>query len=196
MRARGLHILLVFIVSLPTCLSYGGVVEVYGGPFALLIPADTGTNIGWMDDAVIEISEHLIINDLDVSIDISHTNVFNLDIFLVGPGGRQITLNAYDVNDFFTAADYTGTTFDDEALTSIEQGQAPFTGRFKPKDSDPLSVFDGTDAFGQWRLRIEDTRYNDSGVLTSFQLLIATPEPATMLLFGAGIALLARKSRL
>ena len=175
--------------------SLAATVHVYGGAFNLPIPADTGSNIGPMDDALVEVTEHLTIVDLDVAIDINHTGIFDLQIMLQGPGGQQILLNAYyDINDFFEGADYSQTVFDDEAAVAIEQGLAPFTGRFRPQSPNALSEFDGTDPFGIWRLKIDDLYHDDSGYLESFELMITVPEPATFVLFALVAGLLRRRN--
>jgi subtilisin-like proprotein convertase family protein len=167
---------------------------VYGGPFNNPIPANTGSNRGLMKDAVIDVNEHLIITDLDVAIDIVHTDVFDLEIMLQGPNGVKICLNAYyDVKDFFNEPNYSQTIFDDEADLAIEQGSAPFNDSFRPKSGNFLSAFDGTDAYGQWVLRIDDLYDDDRGYLESFELRITVPEPATFMLFTlAGLLLRSR----
>jgi subtilisin-like proprotein convertase family protein len=143
-----------------------------------------------MDDAVIDVLEHLNVTDLNVAIDIVHTNVFDLEMILKGPTGRQIYLNAYEPSDFLKAPNYSGTVFDDEAALAIEQGSAPFTGSFRPKRGNFLSTFDGTDAFGQWRLCINDLYYKDRGYLENFELRFTIPEPATFTFFAlAGLFL-------
>jgi len=104
----------------------------------------------------------------------------------------------YNVDEFFKGANYTGTIFDDEADTPIEQGQAPFTGRFRPREPDRLARFDGHDAFGIWRLRIYDFWPNDAGSLDSFEIIITTPEPgtATLMILGVGLLRLCNPRRM
>jgi subtilisin-like proprotein convertase family protein len=191
-RARSSIVLLAFIVFTSVVLPSNGtaITYVYDGPFRP-IPADANLNIGPMDDAVIDVPAHLIITDLDVAVDIVHTNVFDLDIVLKGPAGQEIYLNFYeDINGLTKAQDYSGTVFDDEAFLAIEQGSAPFTGHFRPKRGNFLSTFYGTDAFGEWRLYIDDIYENDRGHLENFELRITVPEPATFMLFSlAGLFL-------
>jgi len=195
-RARSFSVLLLtFVVFITVVLPSNGttITYVYDGPFRS-IPADANLNIGPMDDAVIDVPEHLIISDLDVAVDIVHTNIFDLEMILKGPTGQEIYLNAYyDTNDFIKAQNYSNTVFDDEAVLAIEQGSAPFTGSFKPKDGNFLSTFDGTDAFGQWRLYINDLYYEDSGYLENFELRITVPEPAAFVLFTLAGLLLRRR---
>jgi hypothetical protein len=151
-----------------------GSVHTYAGSFNLLIPADPDSTRGWTDDAVIEIPDHLTISDLDVRINLRHTNVFDLQLFLESPAGTRICLNMYNRDEFFVGANYTNTIFDDEALFSIKEGEAPFTGRFRPVDK--LSEFDGEDAFGDWRLQIYDAFYFDTGRIDSVELIITAVE--------------------
>jgi len=170
----------------------------YEGEFNLQIPADPDSSKGWMADAVIEIDCHLTILDLDVGINLTHSNVFDLQISLQSPDGTILSLNAYNPdNEFFKGADYSQTIFDDEAQISIDQAQPPFTGRFRPNNGSLLEIFDGQDAFGPWQLQIYDAYYHDTGTLESFELTIATPEPATVVLLtlGTGCAALLRPRR-
>jgi len=170
----------------------------YKGEFNLQIPADPDSSKGWMADAVIEIDCHLTILDLDVGINLTHSNVFDLQISLQSPDGTTLSLNAYDPDkEFFKGADYSQTIFDDEAQISIDQAQPPFTGRFRPNNGSLLEIFDGQDAFGPWQLQIYDAYYHDTGTLESFELTIATPEPATVVLLtlGTGCAALLRPRR-
>lgn len=171
---------------------FAGPTVIYGGDFDLRIPADPDSSKGWMDDAVIEIPDHLIIYDLDVGINLTHTHVFDLQIFLQSPAGTKICLNKYDLAEFFFGQDYTDTIFDDEALLSIKEGTAPFTGRFRPRSPAKLSVFDGQDTFGQWKLQIYDAYHSDTGNLESFEVMITICEPgtATLLILGAAFVAL------
>ncbi len=167
-------------------------VYTYSDDFNLLIPAEPETSKGWMADAVIEIDRHFTILDLDVGITLTHSNVFDLQIFLQSPAGTRLCLNMYNpLSEFFQGEDYTQTVFDDEAQLSIAQAEPPFTGRFRPNSSDSLELFDGQDAYGLWYLQIYDAYYADTGSFESFELTITTPEPATVALLTLGAALAA-----
>lgn len=183
-------IVIVAGVSFPV---FAGTVYTYGGDFDLPIPKPDSSNPdiskGWMDDAVIEITDNFIVSDLDVRISITHTNVFDLQIFLQSPTGTRICLNMYDFREFFEGANYTQTIFDDEAELLIKQAEPPFTGRFRPIEPYKLSEFDGEDNYGVWRLQIYDAWDWNTGTLGNFELVISTPEPAVavFLILGAGL---------
>jgi subtilisin-like proprotein convertase family protein len=177
----------------------------YGGEFNLPILDKQGPG-GSLTEALIQVPDHLTICDLDVEINLTHTNVFDLQIFIQGPDQTRLCLNMYDFkNEFFKGADYVQTIFDAEAEIPIEQGTAPFTGRFRPKAGNLLSVFDGRDAYGIWRLQIYDMWYWDTGNLESAELIISisemveiipAPPALTLLALGAGLTLLFRRRRL
>jgi hypothetical protein len=184
-----LALALVLVVGAAGSTAFAQTVYSYGGDFNLPIPAEPGNSRGWMQDAIIEIPDHFTIYDLDVRIDITHTSVFDLQLFLQGPFPARVCLNTYDLDEFLEGENYIHTIFDDEALIPIEQSVPPFTGRFNPRAGNLLRTFDGRDAFGLWRLQVYDKWLADTGALNSFNLIITVPEPATAILlaFGAGL---------
>jgi len=181
-------------MSLPV---FAGEVYTYSGDFNLQIPAEPDTSKGWMADAVIEIDRHVTILDLDIGITLTHSNVFDLQIFLQSPEGTTLCLNTYDFREFFQGEDYAQTVFDDEAEVPIEEAESPFTGRFKPKAGNLLEIFDHQDAYGPWRLQIYDAYHYDTGTFENFELTFTVPEPATvaLLVLGAALAALLRPRR-
>ncbi len=172
---------------------YANPIHSYHRNFNLPIPADRNKSNGSMNDAVININKHHIIYDIDVGITVTHTNVFDLQLILQSPSGTSLVLNIGDpYNGFFEGENYIDTIFDDEALVIIEDGQAPFSGRFKPVSGSLLEIFDGQDAFGVWRLRILDVYEYDTGTLKSVELILTTPESASVILLAFGTILAGR----
>ena len=101
-----------------------------------------------------------VVGDLDVELDITHSFVADLRLFLVSPMLTRIELFSGVGGEEDDPQDFTGTVLDDEAETGVEHGEAPFTGRFRPQGS--LSIFDGEDPNGTWTLEVEDTVLDDS----------------------------------
>ncbi|MHC4533839.1 MAG: proprotein convertase P-domain-containing protein [Planctomycetota bacterium] len=177
---------------------FAGPTFIYGEDFDLRIPAEPDASKGWMDDAIIEVNRHTTIYDIDVGINLAHTNVFDLQIFVQSPAGTRLCLNSYDFKDeFFKGEGYVQTIFDDEAEIPIEQGTAPFTGWFRPKAGSLLEIFDGEDAYGLWRLQIYDMWHWDTGELERIELIITVCEPTalSLLALGAGLTVLFRRRR-
>lgn len=167
----------------------GDVVCTYSGSFNLRIPAGTDTGKASMVDAIIEVPSHLPITDLDVTVDITHTSAFDLKLLLRSPSGTTVLLNEGDLSHFYKGANYSLTTFDDEAGTPIEEGQVPFRGRYRPLAPSLLASFDGEDAYGPWQFKVYDARWGDIGTFNSYTLTITVPEPMTaaFLLLGLGL---------
>jgi len=164
---------------------------IYGGKFDLPILDKPGPG-SWVTEATIEVLDHYTIYDLDVRISITHTNVFDLQIFLQSPLGTRICLNMYDFKEeFFKGENYAGTIFDDEAEIPIEEGEAPFTGRFRPIEPYKLAEFDDENAYGLWCLQIYDMWDYDTGTLDSVEVMITICEPATATLLILGVAFVA-----
>ena len=192
------------ILVVVSCTVLAGPTVRYGGDFDIPI-LDKQPSGSSLTEALIQVPDHFTINDLDVCINLTHTNVFDLQIFIQSPVGTRLCLNMYDFkNEFFQGEHYIQTIFDDEADIPIEQGTAPFTGRFRPKAGYLLEVFDGRDAFGDWRLQIYDMWYWDTGNLESVELIFSIAEPAvtisepttlTLLALGTGLTVLFRRRR-
>jgi subtilisin-like proprotein convertase family protein len=191
---RGTGLLVVLVAGLCVA-ARADVVCTYSRSFNLRIPAGTGSK-GWMNDAVIDVPSHLIIEDLDVSVDLTHEKAFDLQLYVESPSGSTVLLNMYDpLTEYFNGEDYQGTTFDDEAGTPIENASPPFAGRYRPLEGSLLSTFDGQDAFGDWRLSVYDAYYGHTGRFSEFALTITVPEPATIALLLLALPLLRRPSR-
>ena len=185
-------ILVVAGASFPV---FAGPVLIYGGEFDLPIPAlndpEREYGRGWMEDAIIEIPGDFTIYDIDVSIILTHTNVFDLQISLHSPAGTNVALNVSGNMALLNiAACDKNIIFEDEAELSIEDDSAfLLTDHLRPLEL--LSLFDGESISGEWRLKIHDAFYNDTGNLNRFELIITTPEPTTAILLTFGIGLLA-----
>lgn len=120
------------------------------------------------------------IADIDVSIELNHALMQDLDVQLIAPNGNS--------NGLFTdiGASATGgqnqmnTTFDDEA--GIPPGFTVLRGiQIKPELAYRLSWFDGMDAGGTWTLQLsDDTTGANGGTLSNWSVRICElPPPPT-----------------
>ncbi len=111
---------------------------------------------------------NLVITHLAVRLNsIQHTYVGDIRLTLFTPDGqaiklldRSIAVPNYDGDNFY------GTTLDDRFATWIVDGSPPFTGGYRP--TDPLSVMEGRNGEGVWRLNVADVAVGDSGSLGSW----------------------------
>ncbi len=103
------------------------------------------------------------IKDINVNVNIDHTRVSTLNLSLIGPDGTTIDLSS---DNGGSGSNFTNTTFDDEAMISIKNGIAPFTGSFKPEQ--PLSTYDVKEVTGNWILKVQDDAVSQVGTLQSW----------------------------
>ncbi|MGY8770866.1 MAG: S8 family serine peptidase, partial [Pirellulales bacterium] len=148
-----------FEIDLPSVVHY-----VKEGPIAL-------PQYGMIDIPLV-VEEDLQIVDVDVLLDISHDWVSDLDVSLIAPDGTVIPLFAGIGGN---SDDLIGTVLDDEAGTSIQAADAPFTGHYRPVAQ--LSVLDSMRTAGTWKLRVADSFVSDVGTLHQFGLKFEVASP-------------------
>ncbi len=150
-----------------------------------------------MNDANIIVAKHILITDLNIAVTLTHDAFFDLELVLINPAGTAITLNPHSNYSFFKEGQDGGNfpvggtnrfLFDDEAAIPIEKAIEPWDQPFKPYDKLMLSVFDGQDAFGQWRLQILDFWPDNIGQLHKVELIFNSPEPTSACLFAVVFA--------
>jgi len=136
-----------------------------GGDVPVGIPDDLVDTSG-DTEATATVSNGSTIVDLTVTIDLDHTWIGDLDIFLESPAGTSVQL----FNQFGGSGDdLEDVTFDDDALDLISSGTPPYgPGDFAPVEA--LSAFDGENAFGDWTLLVVDTATQDTGTLQSWSI--------------------------
>lgn len=186
--------LIAIVVVVP---SVSASTRFYRGDFGLPIPSPDDPcaplDKGRMDDAIIEIYDNFTINDLNLSIGLTHGCLMDLEMFLYSPADTMVQLNYWGNTSLLKFEGYRVIVFDDEAEFSIENAVEGLDGPYRPIE--PLSAFDGENIYGEWRLRIYDGIYDDSGMLHSVELIVTVPEPGTVFLIGAGAILLRLKRR-
>ncbi len=115
--------------------------------------------------ASIVVTDSRQILDVNLRMDVQHTFVGDLQVSLISPTGQEVLL----INRRGGSGDnFTNTFLDDEAVTSITAGFAPFTGSFRPENA--LGAFDGQSGAGTWTIRIVDASALNSGFLNSWSL--------------------------
>jgi len=119
---------------------------------------------GFMRVDSINIPDATTINDVNLLIDLNHTNNSDLDIKLVAPNGDSVLVyhQNYGIN---SQSDHILTVFDDDADSSLNNGRfVDFGPKIKPSNS-LNSVFTGDNAQGVWRLKITDFNNGNTGMV-------------------------------
>ena len=160
---------------------------------------------GTLPDTIIEgdnfyadivVADSGIVADINVYVDVVHSQISDLDIYL----GHQESGSSWKYvqlfNQYGPGVDLTAVTFDDEAATYIDSAMPPYgPGTFKPGstldtygDSNLLSFFDGDSIAGIWSLYIWDNYTGDVGTLQGFSIAVTpVPIPGAIWLLGSGI---------
>lgn len=108
---------------------------------------------------VVVIDSVLHTNDSDLEFFITHNGVTDTLIYQAGSDGDN----------------FLNTRLDDSTLTSVQNGTAPFAGRFKPFS--PLGNFIGQDPNGNWILKIYDRASGNTGILNAWHIEISYIPP-------------------
>jgi uncharacterized repeat protein (TIGR01451 family) len=142
------------------------------------VPVAIGPNAG-LATSTITVPGNPRIADLDVSIQLNHTFMSDIDAQLVSPGGNSIGLFT-DIGATTAGGQaQMDTVFDDEA--AIPPTFTALRGlALKPELAYRLAWFDGTDAGGTWTLELRDDAAGDGGNLTGWSLRVCeAPPPPT-----------------
>ncbi|NQY06694.1 MAG: proprotein convertase P-domain-containing protein, partial [Flavobacteriaceae bacterium] len=124
-----------------------------------------GPNLGDVTDATLTYTDDITIDDVNVTVNIDHTWVGDLEIRLISPAATEVVLfNQTNGN----SDNFVDTVFDDEAAGPITAGTPPFTGSWTPDGN--LSDFDGENSVGDWTLRITDFANGDGGQINDWTL--------------------------
>lgn len=193
-RVRGLTAVVIglWVLICGVGISRGQSGVLYSRDFSEPIPAN-GDGHAWMEPAYLYVEDSAVIEDIHVTLDITHPCVADLAIYLTSPEGTRVTLKEHWVDWRNPSADMVATVFDDDAELAMPYGQAPYAGRFSP--TLPLSMCRGEQGQGPWRLDIYDAVYQDAGTLDRWALEIShAPEPMLAWLLAAG-GVLARRRR-
>lgn len=162
--------IVVACISLFLATQAGAVIYTYDSNDVLKEIPDEETII-----STLTVPDSYSIKDVNVVLNLEHTWVSDLYVYLIAPNGTEIELFS-DVGG--SGDNFEGTILDDEAEVLINDGAAPFTGSFQPEGS--LLDFFGMNPHGVWQLKVTDDASDDEGYLISWSLIIEPcPVPPT-----------------
>lgn len=121
----------------------------------------------------IAVADAGVISDLDLTFNITHPFVDDIELTLVSP---QFVPLLADIG--LTGNDFIDTTLDDEAAQVIPDSSAaaPFTGAWRPLPPAVLSVFDNHPVAANYQLAAVDDAVFNLGTLDSWSLTITSPQ--------------------
>jgi len=143
-----------------------GACTTYPGSGPLAIPD------GGVVTTTIHIPGHPTVADLDVSLEISHTLLNDVELVLEAPGGNQVVLyyNMYNYSN-----KHMDIILDDEASVPVNYFDSNKGLILQPQHYVRLGWFDGQDAGGDWTLYVYDRTLGNTGTLESWGLTVCEP---------------------
>lgn len=125
------------------------------------------------------IFDTLAIFDFDVTVNIEHSYVGDLSVWLRSPEPDYIIVPLIAADPFNSGRNIQNCRFNDEAISAFGAGVAPYTGRFRPQQ--PLRSYDNRLTLGfagnqvrrTWNLFAYDHSAGDQGRITGFTLHVA-----------------------
>jgi subtilisin-like proprotein convertase family protein len=131
--------------------------------------------------STINVTDNFVIQGLTLLLNITDPHNPDLEASLISPDGTVIKLFT-NVGATGTQANFQNTVFDDAATTPIQNGGAPFFGRFNPQQ--PLSVLKNTNSLGSigtgvYTLQIKNDSTTNTGTLNNWSLTLLKPLPST-----------------
>ena len=138
----------------------------------LAIPDNNTTGV----TSTLNVGANVVLSDVNVRVQITHSWVGDLFIKLRSPAGTEVTLldrPGVPASTFGCGNDNMDVTFDGSGVVNLEThcaGTNPwYTGVALPVGS--LAAFNGQSSQGAWVLTVSDRAATDVGTLTSWQLL-------------------------
>jgi len=116
-----------------------------------------------------------VIGDVNVRINITHTDVSDLRLELISPDGQTVTLAR--PGDSNIGQNYQNTTFDDQGNRTLQNSFPPYAN-LSIRPTQPLQALFAANLAGTWQLRITDEKTGDTGVLNNWSIVLS-PVQAT-----------------
>jgi subtilisin-like proprotein convertase family protein len=126
--------------------------------------------------SILSISENLVITDVNVGVDVSHTYVAELIVTLESPSGSVVTLLSQDtcLNPDYSSGSDINVVFDDDGSDLVCASSSPVvSGLIRPQLGN-LDTFNNQSTQGDWVLTVTDIYSGDGGSLDNFTLEITT----------------------
>jgi len=102
-----------------------------------------------------------------ICLDITHTRLQDLSVYLASPGGQRITLTSGNGG---TDDHYSNTCFTSTATDNVRTGTAPFTGNWLPEESFDNLLSGVAPLNGNWYIEIVDNGPGFNGLLNSWEI--------------------------
>ncbi len=158
-------LILTFLAFVPLAFSQSQTYTfTYSGLSLPIYPED------WNTIGVIRlfVGKSIQISKVTAAVQVQYSGVGDLNVFMYSPVGTRTKLLERNCGSLVNI----DTTFDDSAANKYsafcptEAGRGPFQG------NEPLSNFNNQNAFGNWRLAVENNGSGNTGAVTGFSITV------------------------
>ena len=119
--------------------------------------------------SIINIIDDFTVSDVNVNIDITHTWLWDLQVYLKSPSGTEVLIYDRNCGSSGEQRQNINAYFDDDATALVCDNVIPAVyGNTKP--SNLLSAFNGMSSFGDWTLKVVDNALADFGDLNNWSI--------------------------
>ena len=139
------------------------------------LPVKIVSDVPNVIESTISISENLVITDINVGVDITHTYVPELIITLTSETGTSVTLlqDTCYVEGLYPIPDVNA-VFDNDGSDLLCGSSSPVVSGTLKLPIGTLEIFNGQSTQGDWVLSVTDIYEGDGGSLNNFTLAIST----------------------
>jgi len=119
--------------------------------------------------STINVSDDFVVSDVNLNIDITHSWLWDLQIYLKAPNGEETLVYDRSCGSAGVQRKNINALFDDEATTSVCNNSIPaISGSTKPMSL--LSAFNGSSSQGDWVLKVVDNSAGDLGTINDWSI--------------------------
>ena len=119
--------------------------------------------------SVITVNDNFIVTDVNVMVDISHTWIWDVQIYLEDPNGTEVLIYDRSCGASNVERININAVFDDDAASVVCNNSNPaISGVTKPDNQ--LTLFDGVSSLGDWKIKVIDKSSGDTGVINNWSI--------------------------
>ena len=119
--------------------------------------------------STINVPSNFLVSDVNVSLNISHSWLWDLQVYLKAPNGTEILIYDRTCGSSGQQRQSIDATFDDDAISFACNNASPAISGIT-KSEQLLSSFNGISSIGTWQLKVVDNSHGDVGVLNNWSI--------------------------
>ena len=129
-------------------------------------------------ESVLNVSDAFEVSDVNLNLDITHSWLWDLQIYLKAPNGEEVLVYDRSCGSSDVPRKNINAIFDDEATATICNNALPaISGITKPINL--LSALNGGSSQGDWKLRVVDNSSGDTGTINSWSIELCQTNPTS-----------------